>query len=38
MLCEVHVQVYEHDALPCVQFPVEAALKSKAIAARSRRR
>ena len=25
-LCEVHVQVYEHDALPCVQFPVEAAL------------
>ena len=20
------MQVYEHDALPCVQFPVEAAL------------
>jgi hypothetical protein len=26
LLCEVHVQVYEHDALPCVQFPAEAAL------------
>jgi hypothetical protein len=26
LLCEVHVQVYEHDALPCVQFPSEAAL------------
>jgi hypothetical protein len=26
LLCEVHVQVYEHDAVPGVMFPADAAL------------
>jgi hypothetical protein len=26
LLCEVHVQVYEHDAMPAVGFPVGSAL------------
>jgi len=26
LLCEVHVQVYEHDAMPGVGFPVGSAL------------
>jgi hypothetical protein len=26
LLCEVHVQVYEHDAVPGVTFPADAAL------------
>lgn len=26
LLCEVHVQVYEHDAVPAVAFPADSAL------------
>ena len=37
LLCEVHVQVYERDTVPYVQFPADSFLDVDTIPARSRR-